>query len=929
MTFCLIFFSLVALCTARVREPLLRRQALLAQPVITAPQFHTSSNSSVLVWVWANTATTLRVFENDTLMSAPSLATVRTDTYARLTSGFTGARCDAGKCSCVPLVDDALTGSTFLVRQLSGLQLSTQYRVEVVVGASVAATLAFRTTSARVYRIGHSSCSDDLAISSAGPTVARFHQLVAPLDAMIFNGDSSYGRGASFSTGTSDYATYEFDFSDVSTDDSRTRDPDWCDVPHQLRRHLFSRDSVMHRAIISSIPVLGSWDDHDLGPNNYFGVSTSPDQPGATSIAAMRAKTSFDRTFASRAFKAFWPTPGYSEWDGANGIENMLSVSPLADLLITDTRYSAEMQGRGLRFESTTVSRISSWCASSAKPVLLLAIASTMTRGSAAIALTATAQYNALVAALSSANCAKKAFVVLSGDVHYAAQHANVFGLPNVFEHTASSLSRHEPDPRTAQCPGATSNSTSRLFTNAYADNFGVVEISLDARDSPVITMTSFDTAGTVIANTRWEPGSRSVQTSLSTAVCAAPTLAGVSFALARAPRVPVRATVTAFGLSDVPNAVTMVPSGAGMRPLFILGDMTCLVGASNASATYARIDQTKFFPTDMSYAGLGHDQHWEAATVTPARTSVEADGAIAGWAMLLFQAGLLTAVDVNTGARLFSTAYFRLPEWPAHWSNVDAATVANLGAATVDSEDENGRLFIFRGDEFIVYNVARCFGRGDHAACKASATTRRFGFEQAAVATLFGRPCPLVRGVRKLRDCFNSTGFPAAQIQANGGVDGVAFGFSNMFASRAGLNISGIGEGFFDFFIGTDVHRVSFTDPEGLGAWSAPRARAAMPEYASCFKAGPSTSTESSSGGVTTSAVVGGTLGQSTDSVVAPTTTVGGGGPATSANPSTNSSGVETTLSVVVDVSSGHALAITAPLFAIVGSIFLAQLEM
>ena len=749
-----------------------------------------------------------------------------------------------------------MRNSTILVRKVSGLRASTRYRVEIVDAAPVPlllSTLSFRTTSPTVFRFGHTSCSDDEAWSSAGPTVARFHSTVAPLDLFLFNGDSTYARGASFDSANPNapFGTYARDAFDTSTDDGRGRDPDWCDLPHIMRRQLFSRDSVTHKAIYSNMPVLGNIDDHDFSPNNYFGVESA-----GLNAAAMRTAASFDRVTGSRAFKAFWPSQLYVEVEGNAGIDSIsIGASPLADFFITDTRFTANDRSL-VRFEAGTFARISAWCAaSSSKPALVIAIASTMTRGDAAIETSAQSQLAQFISALNSTACRSKAIVILSGDVHYSAMHARVFGMPHVFEFTSSGLSRYQPDARVVSCPGP-DGKTTRLYTAQHQNNFGVVEITLNAQGGAVVRATAFNAAGQVIANTLWDPStSATVRASISASVCSVlPPQAGVDFSLAAAAPIPARAAFLGFNVSAVPNGVTMVPVGAGMRPVFVMGDQTCLIGLNNVSHTYAQLEGTTWFPKGMKLEGIGADLPIEAWATVPMRTRVEVnDGAIGAWALLQFQNGLLTAIDASDGTLLFSCAYFRcFPFWPAHWSTVDAAVFANLGAATVDAEDENGRLFVFRGAEFIVYNVARCFGRGDAAACKVSATTRRFGFEFATPVTLFARACPIAAGVRSIATCFGTTGFPSAQITANGGVDGVTFTFANMFNSRALLDIGGSGEGQFDFFIGTNIHRVPFTDAAGLGTWAAPQARSTS-LYSPCFVTLPPAPTTSTTTTTTT----------------------------------------------------------------------------
>jgi hypothetical protein len=105
---------------------------------------------------------------------------------------------------------------------------------------------------------------------------------------------------------------------------------------------------------------------------------------------------------------------------------------------------------------------------------------------------------------------------------------------------------------------------------------------------------------------------------------------------------------------------------------------------------------------------------------------------------------------------------------------------------------DENGRLLVFRGLEFIVYNIARCYGRGDFATCKASATSREFGFQLVDdVASLFLRPCPHIAGVRADSRLLQQHRISAAAIEANGGIDGALFTFSGAWTTP-NLTISG-----------------------------------------------------------------------------------------------------------------------------------------
>ena len=99
------------------------------------------------------------------------------------------------------------------------------------------------------------------------------------------------------------------------------------------------RGSALLRPLAAAMPLVGNWDDHDFGPNNYFGLGSSAALPDARS---MLTKASFDVRVASRAYKWFWPSRAYGEWDGARGVESATPLSPLVDLFVTDTRYYAK-----------------------------------------------------------------------------------------------------------------------------------------------------------------------------------------------------------------------------------------------------------------------------------------------------------------------------------------------------------------------------------------------------------------------------------------------------------------------------------------------------------------------------------------------------------------------------------------------------------
>jgi hypothetical protein len=851
-----VFCVLLALTNARVSESLARRRAFLAQPMVTAPRLTTSTSYSVYLWLWTTTqrvadTRSVRVFLNETASPALSATLVRTTTFATLVQNRTGPSCASGKCSCGDFADPAgvLANSVFVVDEIANLPLGTRVRFDVAIAGVVVESIAFRTPAARKLRFAHGSCGDDRVFSNAAVTAARLHARGDALEFFLINGDSSYGRGMSFSADGETYGDYKFSFTAVSTDMSRTRESDWCDMSHQLRRHLFARNNPMMRDIYENMPVIANWDDHDFGPNDFFGVASSSDS-GETSIAAMRSATSFDRSYGSRAFKAIWPSL-YSEYAGAAGIEHSLSVSPIADLLITDTRYHASVPNKE-RFESGAIARIGALCQSSTKPVLVLAIASTMLLGSAAITVQGASQMPLFVSTLNSTACRAKAIVLLTGDVHYASMHANVLSMSHVFEFTSSSLARDEPT-RAPKCPETATNGTQRLFTTGYVNNFGVVNIELDSADKPTITHTLYSYSGAVLANVRWEPNapaSGRLRASIDKSICAAPALAPIDFTAASPAPVTPR-TAVVFDDSKSPHSVTYVPRGTAFRPLFVLGDSGCL--ADNSSASTSKLSGASYYSGDgVIRLEVGSDQRFDAVTLVPTRNSVESDAAIKGFALLWFHNGLLAATDAKTGAELFNTAYYRLPGWPAHWTSIDAATFVNTGAKVLDAADENGRLLVFRGLEFIVYNVARCYGRGDVAACKSSTTSRDFGLQLVDdISSLFQRPCAHVSGVRQIQDCFNSTEFPRAAIEANGGIDGALFTFSGAWTTP-NLNISGYGEGTFDFFVGSDVYRATITEAAGLSTWSTARVRTST-EYGRCFPIGPTTTTTTSSGQQTT----------------------------------------------------------------------------
>lgn len=836
--------------------------------MVTAPRLLITSATtySAYLWLWTTSQRVadvrgVRVFVNDaatSLLAAP----VRATTYAALVQNRTGASCTAGRCACEEFADPAgaLANSVLVVDEIASLPMGSQVRLELTVGGALVETIAFRTPAARRLRFAHGSCGDDRVFSNAAVTAARLHARGTALEFFLINGDSSYGRGMSFSADGADYGAYKYSFTAVSTDMSRTRESDWCDVPHQLRRHLFSRNNPMMRDIYQNMPVLANYDDHDFGPNDFFGVASSSDS-GETSIAAMRSATSFDRAYGARAFKAMWPSL-YAEYAGAAGIEHSLPVSPLADLLITDTRYYASVPNTQ-RFESGAIARIGALCQSSTKPVLVIAIASTVLLGSAAITVQGASQMPLFVSTLNSTACRAKAIVLLTGDVHYASMHANVLSLPHVFEFTSSSLARDEGT-RTPKCPAAAANGTQLLFAAGYVNNFGVVDVELDSGDKPIITHTLYSYSGAVLANVRWEPNAPAnarLRASLDKSICASPSLASIDFS-APSPAPVTPRTAVVFDDSKSPHSVTFVPRGSAFRPLFVLGDSGCL--ADNSSAQTNKLSGQPFFSGDgVLRLEVGSDQRFDAVTLVPTRNSAETDAAIKGWALLWFHNGLLAATDANTGVELFNTAYYRLPGWPAHWTSIDAATFVNTGAAVLAAADENGRLLVFRGLEFIVYNIARCYGRGDFDTCKTSATSRDFGFQLVDdVANLFQRPCPHVAGVRQIQDCFNSTDFPRAAIEANGGIDGALFTFSGAWTTP-NLMIAGYGEGTFDFFVGSDVYRATITDAAGLATWSTARVRTST-EYGRCFPLVPTLTAPN----VPSSTTTGGSIEPSSDTV-------------------------------------------------------------
>lgn len=315
-------------------------------------------------------------------------------------------------------------------------------------------------------------------------------------------------------------------------------------------------------------------------------------------------------------------------------------------------------------------------------------------------------------------------------------------------------------------------------------NNFGVVEVKLNTTTmQPIITMTLFNASGSALAGAVWQPSAAAgarVRAYVSPHVCnGSSTLTGVNFTLSSPAAIPARAKISQLSDAEPIDAATWLPgaAGAAFRPVFFVGDTMCRFSFTNNTGVMDTLaNGATFYDIDADASLLidaGRDNAFDAVTSVPMRSRLETDKTISRWALLFFQGGLIQAVDVNDGAKLFDTNYYRLPSWPAHWTSIDAATFYNSGAATQDASEENGRVMIFRGQEFIVYTVARCYGRGSYASCLASDTNRDFGFELVTTSTIAGSACAHSAGVRSMHACFNSTGYPKTEIINNGGVDG------------------------------------------------------------------------------------------------------------------------------------------------------------
>lgn len=248
-------------------------------------------------------------------------------------------------------------------------------------------------------------------------------------------------------------------------DTSYFGEPDWQDERTMMLTHLRHRNNNAVRRLVSDIPTIGVWDDHDFGPNDCDSTFTG-------------------KAAATAAFKRSWANACYGTPE-LPGIFGAARVGPV-DILWIDTR-TYRMNGSTVLGEAQ-LEWARSRLARSDAPVKIVASASQVLpqhpvrHGWACFRLDAAAELELMLSAIERDDIQGVVFV--SGDLHMA-NLIHVPGRavdgggrrgPELWELTSSPLAN---DPWKEPQIG-----TDEYLVKEVADqtNYGVVDVDLDRR---------------------------------------------------------------------------------------------------------------------------------------------------------------------------------------------------------------------------------------------------------------------------------------------------------------------------------------------------------------------------------------------------------------------------------------------------------------